>query len=54
MRNIDWKLVLTALNTVMSACASVPAEYVDKLKALAAREGLTVGKLFQIMIDERA
>ena len=35
-------------------CASVPAEYVDKLKDIAAREGLTVGKLLQIMIDERA
>ena len=29
-------------------------EYVDKLKAIAAREGLTDGKLLQIMIDERA
>ena len=34
-------------------CFSMPVEYAEKIRAIAASEGLSVSKLIQRMIDER-
>ena len=35
-------------------CCSLPVEYVERLKAMAEREGLSMSRMIQKMIAERA